>query len=384
MSDKDLRNQKNATKEVHYPDNSKESKVPPGVKDEEAWYKWQEMRESTIMKEEFRIIETSDPFLKIDLCIPAGTMRKRMGHLPQEEQATIEKRAKAVKVVQGKIAALKQKAFGIKQKGLYSMSESILDPQTGELIEYFGRFYSIEEVHKIVVQEWGYPVSKDLIGRFRKRHLDKIKERQEEYKRDYSDIRLGYKRSRLEELEWIYKIRKSRYEETQSQSDEKLMLQIIKQIKDEVEKDVLRIEGDINHKVETTINLHVQQDLFQSMTINDIIIGRIAARQGLNAAYLVERLHKSFYSRYSGFGDIDKHTNDEEVSYPSALVYNWDAIEKKHKEDKAKLEESKKPTSITDAKIVSDADVLKESLIAKLKKKQGDINESQSRVEDQE
>jgi len=385
MDNKKRKIQTNSSLELKYPKNDiKEKEVPAGVVNPEAWYRWMIMRENKVMKEDYRIRETSDPYLEVDLLTPTGILKKRIAHLPKEEQEHLIKQSAGIRVVQGKITSLKLKAFGIKQKGHYSMSESILDPRTGELIEYFGRFFNIVEVHKIVVEEWGYPVSKDLISRFRKRNLEQIKERQEEYKRDYSDIRLGYKKSRLEELEWIYKIRKDKYGIGSTVGDEKMLLQILKQIKDEVEVDVLRIEGDINHKIETTINIHVQEDLFKSMTINDIIIGRVAAKQGLNAAYLVERLHNSFYNKFSGFGNNERSMKEEDIAYPSSLVYDWKSIEKMHKEDKEKIKKEKyDQIEIVDAKVMTEAEAIKEALLAKIKKRQGDISETQSRIENQ-
>jgi hypothetical protein len=384
MSEDKRRIRENKTKEVIQPEIEKEDRVPPGVKNEEAWYQYMKLRNATIMNEDYRIVKTSDPNTEIDLITPAVTFRKRYKHLPEEEKNEIERRAKAIKVVLGKLASLKNKAFGIQQKGQYSFSETILDPRVSELIELFGRFYSTEEVHKVVVDDWGYPVSRDLIGRFQKRHIDKIKERQEEFKRDYSDIRLGYKRSRLDELEWLYRTRKEKYEQSHSAADYKLLLQTLEAIKKEVEVDVLRIEGDINHKIETTINVHVQQDLFKDMTINDIIVGRVAAKAGLNAAYMIERLHTSYYAKHSGFNPGDKHASEEEISYPSSIVYNWEAIKKKHTEEKRLLDEQKKPTVIEDAQVIEDSNNIKEALLARVKKAKGDVNEAKGRIEDRE
>lgn len=381
MSKDKLRIQKNATQAINSPDIDEKDEVPAGVVNEWAWYQWNKLSKSKILTDEYRIVKTSDPDIEIDLLAPFHVSKKRCGHLPQSEIEELERKVKACKVVQGKLIALKNKAFGIKQKGPHSFSESILDPRVSELIELFGRFYSLDEVLKVVVHEWGYPVTKSLLTRFRNRHIDKIKERQEEFKRDYSDIRLGYKRSRLDELQWLYGTRRDKYIATQSQSDYKLLLQTLEAIKKEVEIDVLRIEGDINHKVETTINVHVQKDLFKDMTINDIIIGRVAAKSGLNAAYMIERLHTSYYSKHSGFNPGEKHALEEEINYPSSIVYNWESIKRKHTEEKHLIDEKRKPEVIEDAKIIEDSNSIKEALLARVKKAKGDVNEAKSRIE---
>lgn len=366
------------------PEHDSKGEIPPGVQNEEAWYKWTKLQEDYLSNDDFTQHQTSDPLVIIDLKTTMNVVRSKTKHLPKEEREEIEKRAKAVRVLMGKGSALKAKAFGVRQGGYYTMSESMLDPRAGELIEYFGRFYSAKEVQKIVVDDWGYPCSMKQLQTFRKNNLDKIKERQEEYKRDYSDIRLGYKRSRLEELEWLYKTRKDKYEATQSQQDYRLLLQTLDAIKKEVEVDVLRIEGDINHKIETTINVHVQQELFKDMTINDIIVARVAAKQGLNSAFLIERLHKSFYARHSGFGTGDRHIHEEEVQYPSTIVYNWGEIEKMHREEKDKLNEQKKPLEITDTKVVQKSQSIKDALMARIKQSKKDVNRSQSRVDEKD
>lgn len=377
-----LHKQINSTAQIVDTQVGKEDKVPPGVTNKEAWYKWLELKNSILLSKERRVIQTSDPATDIDLCVPLNATRKRMAHLPQKEREDIEKRTKAYRVLTGKMSAMKNKAFGIKQKGLYSHSERILDPRVSEIVEYFGRFYSADEVLKIVRDDWGYPVSKSLLNNFRKAHIDKIQERQEEYKRDYSDIRLGYKKSRLEELEYIYNNRKNKYEVNHSHADEKQLLSIIKQIKDEVEVDTLRIEGNINHNLEVNINMHVQQEAFKEMTINDIIIGRVAARQNISAAYLIERLHRSFYAKHSGFGKTDGHVNDQDIQYPSSIVYNWSTIEKMHQKESHLIEEARRPKDIEDVEIIEETTTLKESLLAKVRSKKAEINKSQSRVDE--
>ena len=64
-----------------------------------------------------------------------------------------------------------------------------------------------------------------------KENITKIKELQENFKKDYSDIRLGYKGSRLEELQYIYNNRKSIYSKSNSREDEKELMTLIESIK---------------------------------------------------------------------------------------------------------------------------------------------------------
>lgn len=248
-------------------------------------------------------------------------------------------------VLRGKMIALKKKAFGIvraKPGDPKTSKKSILDSRRTEILELFGKFYNLNDVHRFIAEEFGLIVSEDTLGSFRNQHIDQIKELQEEYKRDYSTIRLTHKRSRLEELNELYQDRKHLYTLTKSTESYRLLLITLEQIKKEVEGDLLVVQGNIDVNIETTINIHIQQEIIKSLAIKDIILSRVAARLGKNPMYLINRLHNSYYSKFNGFGEPDEDIQNNQPTFPSQIIYNFDEIRPKvelNLAEKKRLEE---------------------------------------------
>lgn len=356
----------------------KSSVLPQGVVDGDAYAEYLKIKNSDVMKN--CEVETSDPNTTINLKATTYIMDKKMAHLPEDEQDKLRAQATVLRKLNGKMTSLKRKAFNIKQNGPYSMQESILDGKASELLEYFGRFYSAAEVHQIVTTEWGLDVNFSTIDNFRKRNIDRIKEKQEAYKRDYSDIRLGHKRSRLDELQYLYTHRKAKYESTSSKEDYKLLLQTIEQIRKEVEGDKLTIDGHLSMDVEHTVNIHIQQEVLKTVVINDIIIGRLAARVGVDSRMLINKLHNSYYSKFTGFQRPDNNLLEDQPIYPSKFVYNFDDLDKQSKqlEEKEKQFEQSLP-KLTEGEKEHASDI-KQVLIEKIRQKQEQINESKNRL----
>lgn len=355
--------------------------IPDTVKDTEAYLRYIKLKNSKSLQREPRMIATSDVNLHID---PIGNLNrivKKISHLPSDEQDIIIKRVKAMKVIYLKIGALKLKAFGIKRPRYHhTLQMGLLDERKSELIEYYGRMLTTKEVHKIVTLEWGYDIAIESLRRFKKTYADKIRDRQEHFQRDFNDLRLSHKKGRLEELVWMYNSRKSKYEQTQAKTDYQLMLQTLRAIRDEVEDKSLKIEHNINAKLEITINHHIQNEIMKGLTINDIIVARVAARMGINPRFLITRLHNSAYAKHSGFIQPDGSLSDQEITYPSSIVYNWNAIEQQHqKHGDVGLQEAQwQDLTQPEAERASE---LKDILIAKILDKKADLSQAKSRID---
>lgn len=358
--------------------------IPETVKDVESYKRWLEMKEMPALKLENRMMDTSDD-QQIDPMVLPHILTKRISHLPLEEQETIQRRHKALKVLQMKISSEHMKAFGTpKRNGHTSLQRVLLDERAAELIEYFGRYFTIPEVHKIVTTEWGYSVQIGSVRQFRKRNLDKITARQEHHKRDYGELRLSHKKSRLEELQELYADRKQKYQVSGTKDDYKLLLQTLQQIQKECEIDTIRLEGQINHNVEVTLNYHIEQEVMKNMTINDIIIGRVAARNGVSTNFLIERLHSSLYARFSGFSEPEDPNNlmNQEIQYPSAIVYNWDQI-RKIEDEKVKADKELMAHKTIPEETKEEMGSVKSVLQQRLDEMKGDLNKASGRVDDQ-
>ena len=351
---------------------------PKGVLCTESWDKYELIMSSEMLANPE--VETSINGLSINIKGTAYTIKKQGRDLPEEERTKLLAMNKVARSYIIKAQKFKKKAFNETHRGRYSFQESILDSKSSELIEYFGRYYNVNEVHKVVVMEWGMDVTYDVVKQFRDRHLDLIKQEQEKFTRDYSDIRLGHKRSRLDELQYLYNHRKSKYELSNSKEDYKLLLQTIEQIRKEVEGDKLVIDGNIQMNVEHTVNSHIQNEVMKTVAINDIIIGRLAAKIGVDSRVLTDRLHKSYYAKFTGFNTASEGDLDDEPIYPSKFVYNFDDLARQAQNQK--IEEAKVIELIpklTDGQKGEMKDV-KSILLQRIRDKKQEINKAQDRT----
>jgi len=317
----------------------KEGVAPSGVVDIESYNKMLTLQNNKVFSEDIRIVQTSDDDLEIDLFMTEAAIKKAIDHLPDQEREDLIKRSRSIRMLKGKVDNLKAKAYGsIRVKSHSSVTSIVLNERAPELMEYFGKFFSAEEVYRIVNEQWGIKIALKSIQNFQRKNYTEIKKTQDIYARDHRDVRLSHKKARLEELTVLYQSRKDRYQITDSREDVKLMLQILKLINDIVDGQHLKIAGEITHKIETTINYSVQQEVMKGLTINDIIIARVAARNGINPQFLSARLHQSIYAKHSGFASPSGDIGEQEISYPSSMVYNWDEVKKLH--EKKDLEDA--------------------------------------------
>ncbi len=353
--------------------------IPKGVKDDKAYIEWQKLTMATILNDSFKLMTTSDPFIEVDLCTPVHILLKKISKLPSKERKEIEIRAKEMKSIQGKVGALKKKAFGsIGNKSIY---ESMLETIGPELIGYFGKYLSVKEVHKIVVEDLGYPIPRSEITKFKQKNAKKINKSQGRYKGDLGGIRLGHRRSRLEELTSLNNLLKEKIDSTANPADIKLQLQVISQIKDEIDSDPNRDGQSLAGMSDTVISPEQRREILNDHLLDMIIISRVAYRQNKNPLILLDKLENSFYAKYSGFARPDEGQMNQPISYPSSMVYDWDKIEKLNRkpEGEADLEAPKE-------RILSKADEskamsLKDQLMARVRVKTIEADNIQSRID---
>lgn len=356
-------------------------KIPNTVKDKDAYLRYLKIKDADSIKRENRLIHTSDSKTIIDPLSYFPKIQKQVADLPKKEKDQVMKRVRAIKVITMKINSLKIKAFGLSKPNHHpDLQQGLLDERQSELIEYYGRMLSDKEVHKIITLEWGYDIGMATLKNFRSTHKNKIEKLKHQFQTEFDDIRLSHKKGRLEEMVWMYNDRKVKYETSKSQQDYRLLLSTLKQIKDEVEDPSLKIEHNINAKLEVTVNNHIQKELMKGLSINDIIIARVAARMDVNPRFLISRLHKSIYSKHSGFIRPDKDLKDQEIVYPSTMVYNWDEIKKQHKDGNVKDIEEAEWEDVSKSKQMT-AQQIKQRMLDKIINKKDDLNQAKSRVD---
>jgi hypothetical protein len=323
--------------------------------------------------------------LKIDLGTFPTYLYKVIEGEPEEEKIECREAKKKFDSIRAKVLIYKRKAMGLKIMGTAHKAEnSLLAPRTDEILELFGRMFTISEVHKVIVEDFRIPCAMDVVERFRKKNVDIISSKIEKYKVEYSDLRLGVKRSRLEEYMYIYTTLKDKFKLSLNREDARVMTTVLESIRKEIEGDKLTIDGNLDISVEGTINVHMQQEVFKNVNIQQIIVARIAAKLGRTATEVVRSLVESYYAKYTGFkARAEGEDADAPMIFPSTMSYDFDQITRKNNSNiqEAKVIESKiheeKQVIIVESKKLG----LRELLLQKIANKNAEIREKQVSVE---
>lgn len=358
-------------------------KFPDGVTDKKAYLQYLKLESNPILNElkEFKASDGTD----INLAWFPHFLRKKMEHLPEAEQEVIQKQKDQYSVINNNATVQKRLAFGLKQGrgATKDGNASLLDLRGPEIIDYFGRMFTAEEILKVINKDWGIKFSSlTKLSDFRKKHAKEIEEAIERYKASYTDIRLGIKRSRLEEYTFLYGQQKQKYEDTKSNDSYRLLLQTLESIRKESEGDRLTIEGKIDVNYEVNLQQHLRDEVFRTMNLKEVILGRVAARMGLNPVKLIYSLNTSYYKRFSNvLGDFDPVEGEGDVIYPSQMNYDFERIGKAQRmldqnaTDAVILDEKEEAT-----KDATKADDIKTRMLAKLRAKQAKLGKGKADI----
>lgn len=351
--------------------------VPEGVTDRTAYEEWVKLSKHPILTTK-RMLELSDGTV-INLASFPHVIQKKVEHLPVKEQTSVLAKKDLYYKINNKATALKRVAFGLKQ-GRQEKGTGLLDSRREEMLEYFGRMFTIEEVVKVVNTDWGIPMNKQSVINFRKEYASEIESRIEKFKASYSDIRLGVKRSRLEELVWLYSKQKEKYESSRSREDYKLLLTTLEQIRKEAEGDRLTIDGKIDVNYEATIQAHLRDEVFRSMNLKEIILGRVAARMNVNPVKLIFSLNQSFYAKFSNvLGTFDENEQTDLI-YPSQMNYNFEKIQKYQEQRDQEVQDAVVVEEQKDKKDDVKADDVKMKMIEKLRMKREAMKDTKANL----
>ena len=347
--------------------------IPQDVKDKEAYLAAAKLAQDPILAPENTILETSDPELIINLSSSKYVLLQRIGYLPEKERNNLINQAQKRRSVFGKLIQLRNKAFGINERPDIDSNppDTLYSVYRAEIIDLFGRFFTIGEVQDILYKKHGLTISPNTLNGFKLKCSPAINEKQEAFKRDYSDVRLGYKRSRLDELTYLYNHRKNIYQSSQAREDYRLLLQTINQIRQEVEGDILNINGNIIHDIELTINHQLREDMLKESLLLEIVVARLATKNNINPLYYITKLRNSLYAKLNGFNP--EITNfQEEIIWPSQQMIGLDNIEKKAEQ---KMAEDKQLKEQVPFEIINTGnELLKQKLLEKIKEKQKQIS----------
>lgn len=351
--------------------------IPAAVKDVEAYKRYLEL-DTQLNTREGRYHQTSDPDIIVDLCTTPYIIKKKISHLPTEEYDQIVELCTPWRSLVGHMAIAKRTAFGHLTRQEDDSHLGVIEAKQAELIEYFGKFYTAEEVFKIVTVDWGYVCSITALKHFYRRHVEKIKELQEAYKADVTDIRLHHKRSRLDELQMMFNRRKQKYEQDESIANERQMQLLLESIKKEVDGDLV-INGKYQIEIEEKIHYQVEQELLKDFNVTAVVISRVAAKMGINPLFLLTRLAESRYAKFAGFGD-GSHIQDAEIVHPSSVSYDMSKIALLSKKNEAVERVLKALPVLTEKDKVETVDI-KRKLLDELRGKERVIKQTKSNIE---
>ena len=324
---------------------------------------------------------------EVNLRAPANRIKEKVAHLSEKEQKKILSRANLVNSLATKSRNFFKSSIGGYSEG-YDQNkanhEKLLSDRKAELLEYFGRFYSVDEVHTITRKDWGTSkLGKQELSLFIKDNYDEINRMKEKYKGDFEHLRLSHKSSRLEEMTWLYNKLKLKYEKSGSREDHRVLLQTITEIRKEVEGDRLTIEGSIDINTQEIVNDQIRNELMRTIPLREIIVGRLAAKQGVNVSDIINDMGQSYYARMNKLlGQDVEEVEFEEIGFPSEQAYDFEKIERIQEERrKKKVEDSKKVSSKKDNTVDREKNkVLKDALLEKLRRKAVESKKSQEEL----
>lgn len=361
---------------------------PKDIVDEEAWIRYVELTDD-LLTSDLLNYQTSDENLVINTTSTKRAIESKISHLPKQEQEKIYKLATQMRSLQSKGVQAKAKAFG---RGVHSKESKAISPHNihsdffatkgSELLEWFGRYFTLQEVHKMITHEWRYQIGFDVLRRWRDQNIVKIGELQEEFKSKYTDVRLGHKRSRLDELSYLYQTRLDLYKDSKHREDSKELRAILAQVRQEVEGDVLVINGKIQHEHNVRIEEQVRDELMAGINLKALIIARVAERMGRNPLLLQYQLINSYYAKFTGFQRADEDINTDKIIYPSSLIYDFDDLRNKNKEIQAEDAEFVEMVEERETHgVPTDTEGLKEALMKKILERQELNRRSEAKVE---
>lgn len=269
---------------------------------------------------------------EINIAMLPHRLELKIAHLSPKEQDTVREIKRKYNQMRARITTEKAAAFGHSGRNGGRTKEELIkfqerSPFETDIIELLGRMFTITEVVQILGEENGAVVTEKDVKKVFKEHIVEIEKLREEFRNKVTDVRLYNKRPRLEELAWMYGKMKNRFKVNNSSEAYNSMLRTLEQIRKEAEGDILTVNGVVDVNIEAQIQEHIQQEIYKTINLKEIILGRVAARMGYDPAKLIAGLHNSYYAKFVQIsGDFEE---DAEMIYPSSQAYDFTQIEMK-------------------------------------------------------
>lgn len=353
-----------------------------GVVNMKAFMDFMKLKDHPILNEKLVYI-TSDG-IEVKLSNWPHRIRQMVVHLPAEERQIVEDLKQEYFTINNKLTVYKRNAYGLKQgRNSEKQYDMILERRSAEVIEFFGRMFTTSEVTKIINEEWATPIKKQDVVAFYAKHAPEIEKLITKHRNTHDEVRLGVKKSRMEEMASLFNAQKEKWRTTQNRDDLKLVLQILEMFRKEAEGDKLTINGKIDLEYEANINHHLNQQIFHTLNLKEVILAKVAARMQVNPMKLVYSLNNSYYKKYSNvLGDFDPDAVGEnnEMIYPSQFNYDFERIRKNQAERDKEIEDAVIVEEIKNENDIGKGLSIMEQLKLKMQEKQNQFTNSRIRI----
>lgn len=303
-------------------------------------------------------------------------LKNKIAHLPEKEYLKILKKNSEVMGYHKKVMALMNKARGYAPaRKEIETPQVVYETHRAEIIELMGRLYSPQEIQTILMNKYNVLVKTEWLQAFQTRNHDAVNELKESYVRDISNVRLGHKRARLEEMLAIYNNRKWKYVQRDTVENENQLLKILSLIRQETEDNTLTINSNIIAQVELSISNHEKNLLINEAILLRIIITRLASKYNLNPMFYLSKLENGIYSQFYGVNKEIMDYNAQPI-WPSQMMQGLDTVEEKAKQVEG-IDENIRITIPEKITFTRNNTEIKEALLEKIRNKQNELKKIQ-------
>ena len=341
--------------------------IPQDVVDENEYKKMLILQRHPAIHNTIYISSNGD---EINIAMLPHLLERKIQNLSKKEQDDVRNMKQEWMTVRGRISAAKAKAYGRSGRFGGKTRDKIgkyqISPLEQDIMTLLGRMFTVGEVVKILREDNGLDVTDDDVKRVLREHIVDIEKQRDEFRNKISDVRLYNKRPRLEELSWMYSKMKTRYIALNSVDAYNAMLRTLEQIRKEAEGDVLTINGALDVNVEMTVQKHIQEEIYKTVNLKEIILSRVASRMNYDVHKLISGLHNSYYAKFVRISG--EYEEGAEMKYPSATAYDFNEIERNAEESVVDMT----PEKLKDAETTK-AHSIRELFLQKIRKQERDI-----------
>ncbi len=226
------------------------------------------------------------------------------------------------------------------------------------IVELSGRFYSNRQIMKIITEDWEVKYSFPSLSLLLKRNREIIKQKRDRYAANTENLRYVHERARIEELSRVV-------EDTKEKGEYRLLIEALKEIRNEVKGDKLTIDNNIKGE----ININVRQQILSELDVDmfgKLAIMKLLKKHGIDFQKMAHRMTTVLIEKDPVTNEVINKTVPIEVKGVGLL----------------KDKEVKEINKIEEAEYVSNTDNVKKLLKKRLIAKMNEIKSSENKIED--